>query len=97
MLSETEGVKGFLSNNPFIHQDTKGLNGAVFVASDATFTKEDLARLYRTHFLKGMSKLVIYRFGEADTGGVRLAPREFSDKIKICSAEAVFPPVRQEE
>ena len=87
MISKTEAVKGFFLNNPFIYEDKTGLNGAIFVASDQSLSKSDFARIYKDHYLRGLSKLVIYRFGEADDG---IVPPELSDKITVCSAESIF-------
>jgi hypothetical protein len=90
MLSETEGVKGFLSNNPFIYQDAEGLSGAIFVTSDQCFSKGDFAWVYRQYHFRGLSKLVIHRFGNS-AGEIRdTIPPEFSDCMAVCSAESRF-------
>ena len=90
MISKTEAAKGFFLNNPFIYEDKTGLNGAIFVASDQSLSKSDFARIYKDHYLRGLSKLVIYRFGEAGDKMADIVPSEFSDKITVRSAESIF-------
>lgn len=89
-LSKTDGMKGFFLNNPFIYKDKAGLNSALFIASDQSFAEEDFAKIYKDYYIEGLSKLVIYRFGEADSGLRHIVPPEFSDKITIRSAESIF-------
>lgn len=89
-LSKTDGVMGFFLNNPFIYEDKTGFNGAIFVTSDQSLSKEAFAKIYKDYYIPGLSKLVIYRFGEAGDKMADIVPSEFSDRIKVCSAENVF-------
>ncbi|MGB2866553.1 MAG: hypothetical protein WBC05_24695 [Sedimentisphaerales bacterium] len=88
-LSKTGGIKGFFLNNPLIYEDKTGLNGAIFVASDQSLSRSDFARIYKDHYLRGLSKLAVYRFGEADKI-LDIVPPEFSDRITMCSVESIF-------
>ncbi|MFC1792034.1 hypothetical protein ACFL3Q_00425 [Planctomycetota bacterium] len=89
-LSMTSGLMGFLSNNPVTYRDKNKLNGALFVASDQHICSEDYTKIYKEYFLHGLSKLVIYRFGEADKKMADIVPPEYSDKITVCSAGDIF-------
>lgn len=89
-LSKTAGVKGFFLNNPFIYMDKMKFNGAVFVETDQSFSKEDFEKIYKEYYLKGMSRLILYRFGEVASRTPEMVPTEFNDKMTICSAERLF-------
>jgi len=84
-LLKTEGVKGFLLNNPFIYMDKKRLNGAIFVETDQSLSKEDFRKIYKDYYLAGISNLFIYRFGEGDSKMQEIVPFEFSDRITVYS------------
>ncbi|MHC4436725.1 MAG: hypothetical protein ACYS3S_05150 [Planctomycetota bacterium] len=90
MLSETDSVKGFLFNNPFIFQDKTGLNGAVFIDTDKSISTRDCKKIYKDYYLNGLSRLVIYRFGKYDNTRLGIVPQEYSEKIIMCSAETIF-------
>ena len=90
MISKTEAVRGFFVNNPLIYEDKAGLNGAIFVTSDQSLSQSDFARIYKAYYLRGLSKLVVYRFGEANGEMSSIVPPEFSDKITVRSAESIF-------
>jgi len=89
-LSKTVGAKGFFLNNPFIYMDKTRVNGAIFVESNQSFSKEDFRKMYKSYYLPGISKLFIYRFGKGDSKIREVVPSEFSDKMTICSAESLF-------
>ena len=89
-LSRADGVKGFFINNPFIYEDKTGLNGAIFVSGDQSLSKEKLGKIYQDYYIKGLSKLVIYRFGEVDSKTPSAVPQELSDRITISTADSVF-------
>ena len=89
-ISETDGVKGFFVNNPFIYQDKTGLSGAIFVANDQSLSEKDFAKIYKEYYVRGLSKLVIFRLGETDSRALSIVPPEFSDRITMCSAESIF-------
>jgi len=90
ILSKTAGVKGFFLNNPFIYMDKEKFNGAIFMGNDQSLSQEDFKRIYKDYYIKGISKLFIYRFGKIDSKMQKTVPVEFSDKITICSAECLF-------
>ena len=94
VLSQTEGLRGFLLNNPFAYQDTTGLRGAVFVDGDKSLAKRDFADIYKRFYVEGLSKLVIYRFDDAADAAAAPVPPEFSDKMIIASAESLFATMR---
>jgi len=89
-LSRADGVKGFFINNPFIYEDKTGLNGAIFVPGNRSLSKEDFAKIYKDYYIKGLSKLVVYRFGEVDSKTPVAVPEEFSDRITMCTVESMF-------
>jgi hypothetical protein len=89
-LSRTDGVNGFFINNPFVYEDKTGLNGAIFMPGDRSLSKEDFAKIYKDYYLKGLSKLVIYRFGEVNSKTPSVVPQEFSDRITMCKVESIF-------
>ena len=63
--SKTNGAKGFFLNNPFIYEDKTELSGAIFVANDHPFFREDFVKTYKDYHIEGLSKLEIYQFEEA--------------------------------
>jgi hypothetical protein len=89
-LSITEGLKGFFLNNPLIYEDKTDLNGAIFVAGDQSFSKEDFENIYKDYYVRGLTKLVIYKFGVTDRRMQSLVPQEFADRIIMRSAESIF-------
>ena len=89
-LSGSISVKGFFLNNPFIYMNNKKLNGAIFIENNHVLNYKYFERIYKDYFLKGISKLVIYHFGNLDNNTIEIVPREFSENIKICSADSLF-------
>jgi len=83
-------VKGFFLNNPFIYEEQMSFKGAIFVESDQSLSKKDFKKICQDFYVNGLSKLVIYRFGEADNKTWSIVPPEFSDRITINSAESIF-------
>ena len=94
VLSQTEGLRGFLLNNPFAYQDTTELRGAVFVDGDKPLAKRDFADIYKSFYVEGLSKLVVYRFDEAADKTAAPVPPEFSDSIATAPAESLFATMR---
>jgi hypothetical protein len=90
MLSETEGLKGFFVNNPFIYEDASGLNGAVFVENNRYFSEKDFKKLIKDYYQPGISKLVIYKFDKSDSNTFTPVPAELSDKVEVRSVYSVF-------
>jgi hypothetical protein len=90
MLRETEGLKGFCINNPFIYEDASGLNGAVFIEDNKSIIKEDYERIFTDYYQPGISKLVIYKFDKSDNNIFTPVPAELSDKVEVRSVYSVF-------
>ena len=89
-LSETRSVRGFFLNNPLVYQDKKQLSGALFVASDQFLSPENYTKIYKEYCVEGLSKLLIYRVGEKENKIADVIPKEFSEKIIMCSTERIF-------
>ena len=94
VLSQTEGLRGFLLNNPFAYQDTTGLRGAVFLKGDKPLAKRDFAEIYKSFYVEGLSKLVVYRFDEAADAAAAPVPPELADKMTISPAETLLATMR---
>lgn len=90
MLSETEGARRFLENNPFVYENNSGLNAAIFTEGNLDFCKEDFEKLYKDYYLPGLSKLVIYQFGHRSSETSNIIPEELSGKITISPAKNLF-------
>jgi len=89
-LTNTAGLKAFLINNPFVFMDQGKINGAIFVDGDHSFSREELEEIYSEYYFNGMSKLSIYQFGEDNDGIQKVLPLQFSDRIRLYSAERLF-------
>jgi hypothetical protein len=89
-LMKTAGVKEFLLNNPFIFMDKMKVKGAIFVESNQSISKNLIGEIREHYLLPGLSGLFIFQFGKSDNMGADIVPAEWSDKIKICSAERLF-------
>ena len=75
--SKTNGAKGFFLNNPFIYEDKTGLSGAIFLANDRSFSREDFAKTYKDYHIEGLSKLEIYRFVKTGRRIWNIEPQSF--------------------
>jgi hypothetical protein len=64
IMSMTEGVKGFLTNNPFVYIDKIGLIGAIFLNNDQLLRENNVETTYKGYSYEGISKWIIYRFTE---------------------------------
>lgn len=89
-LTKSTGVKGFFLNNPFIYMNKLDFNGAIFVDSDQSMSQEDVASIYKDYYIKGISKLFLYRFGNVESKMQVIVPPELADKIAVCSVEELF-------
>jgi len=89
-LSKTPGVMGFFLNNPFIYMNNGRFNGAVFMSADQSFSKDDWQKLSEDYLLPGMSRLIIYRFGENVIRKQENIPLEFKNRVAVRSAESLF-------
>jgi hypothetical protein len=89
-LSKTPGVKGFFLNNPFIYMDRMGLCGAIFVETDEFLSEKELTKIYKDYYLMGIDKLVVYRFGEGDSGIQHNVTSDFLNIIAVCPAESYW-------
>jgi len=66
-LSLSQGLRGFLLRNPFLCIDKGRLCSAVFAENDEVRSDRSLERLHKHHYLAGISKASIYRFGEGES------------------------------
>lgn len=89
ILSKTSGAKGFLSNNPFIYENKRRLNGAIFVTNDELLSRNFFTNVNKKYYLRGLSKLVIYRFEEADNRILDTVPSELSNKMITSTADII--------
>jgi hypothetical protein len=89
-LSMSAAIRGFLSNNPFVHIDERGFNGAVFIENDRPLSEEDFMRIYKEYYSPGMVKLFIYRIGKVDKKTEDVVPADIADSIKLDSARNLF-------
>lgn len=89
-LSMTVGVKDFFLRNPFIYLDQGKFYGAIFMENDQLHSKEDLEKVYKDHYQKGLSKLNIFLFGDNEKDIRKIIPSELSERISIYSAESIF-------
>ena len=80
-------VKGFFCNNPFIVSDGKKLSGAIFVDEDEQLSQDYFARICKERYFKGMSELVVFRFGEVNNEMPHGVPSELSGTIVVRSVE----------
>jgi hypothetical protein len=60
VLSGTDGVKGFLYNNPFIFKEKRELKEARFIESSQTISGKDYQHIENSSSLKGISKIAVY-------------------------------------
>jgi elongation factor P hydroxylase len=82
-LNMNEGVKSFFSHNPFIYLHKQRYYGAFFVAAEHCFTEEEFDQIYNDYFLRGISKIVIYTFGDVTAEMQKIVPNRYSDKIML--------------
>lgn len=89
-VSKSRGVKSFLVHNPFIYGDKKGLACALFLDDGQTLSAEDFTRIYNDHHFEGLSRFVVYPFGETNRALREAVPAELADVFSIESADALF-------
>ncbi len=89
-LSNLAGTKEFFLRNPFIYLNKSKLTGAVFVENDQLSSEKDFEKIYKDFYIKGLSRLDIYLFGENERNIREIIPAKFSDRILIRSAESLF-------
>ncbi|TLD40101.1 MAG: hypothetical protein JETT_3628 [Candidatus Jettenia ecosi] len=82
-LTKSVNVKNFFLRNPFIYIDEDKLNGAVFIESDQLCSQEDLKKIYKNYYLKGLSKLNIYLFGDNERNMREIIPPELRERMSI--------------
>jgi hypothetical protein len=66
-LIRSEGVKGFLINNPFAYVKKNKLCGAVFVADAKQYSKENFEQFQKTYYLNGFSEFNIFSFNDVNS------------------------------
>jgi hypothetical protein len=60
VLSGTDGVKGFLYNNPFIFKEKRELKEVRFIESSQTLVEKNYQLIENRSYLEGISKIAIY-------------------------------------
>ena len=87
-LSSSIATKEFFINNPFIYVDQDGLTGAIFLENDQLHSEKNFKRIHKKYKLEGVSKYVVYPFGDNMRNIEDIVPAELSDRWTICSAES---------
>ncbi|GIL20018.1 MAG: hypothetical protein BroJett041_11320 [Candidatus Jettenia caeni] len=82
-LTKSVNVKNFFLRNPFIYIEEDKLNGAVFIESDQLCSQEDLKKIYKNYYVKGLSKLNIYLFGDNERNTGEIIPPELRERMSI--------------
>ena len=77
--SITNGVKGFLLNNPFIFKEQQELKEALFIDGEQISQKE-IQDMYKTFFIFGISELCFYSLSDRAINR-QVIPPELSCKI----------------
>ena len=89
-LVKTDGLKNFLINNPFICLRNKEFYGAIFIEEDRLLTDEDFTEFYKMYYLEGLSRMLIYQFGQKESHNRNAVTKERSGKFTMSSAERLF-------
>jgi hypothetical protein len=89
-LVKTDGLKHFLINNPFIYMRNKEFDSAIFVEEDRLLTDEDLNEFHKMCYLEGISRMLIYQFGQKESHNGNVVTEERSGKFTMSSAESLF-------
>jgi hypothetical protein len=89
-LVKTDGLKHFLINNPFICLRNKEFDSAIFVEEDRLLTDEDLNEFHKMCYLEGISRMLIYQFGQQESHNGNVVTEERSGKFTMSSAESLF-------
>ena len=58
--------------------------------NDQLSSEKDFEKIYKDFYIKGLSRLNIYLFGENERNIREIIPSKFLDKMSICSAERLF-------
>lgn len=87
-INNTGGVLGFFMNNPFIYYSIKeGFIGAIFIKDKLSLIEEDIKKIYKNFFIKGIYKIYIFIFEEDDFEKHDLVPDRLCDKMEIRSVK----------
>ncbi len=89
-LSSSISIDKFLIDNPFIYVDQNKYSGAIFIADDQLSSIDSFKRYYKEYSLRGVSKVVLYLYGENIQSMEDKIPSELSGKLQILSAEGCF-------
>jgi hypothetical protein len=84
VLSNTNPVKAFLRNNPFIFESNDDLNSAIFLVKEKELSTKDFQKIDKQYFHKGFSKLYIYCFHDCEEIMRKSIPPELSERIVMC-------------
>ena len=89
-LSNSDGVKQFLLNNPFIYMEKNKYYGAIFVNDAQTISESYLERTYKDYFIPGLSMLNIYNIGQRNNNLKGKIPSPLFKRIRMCDTENIF-------
>ena len=65
-LRETNGVREFLINNPFIYESNDEWYGAMFFRESKAITENEALRLRKTYHIPGIKDIVFHSLGEPE-------------------------------
>lgn len=65
-LSNSNGMRGFLINNPFIYESKGQFIGAVFIADDKQLSSEDLAKFKKLYDMDGLAELKFFQLNNSE-------------------------------
>ncbi len=90
LLSKTPDTIKLLKSCPFIYIENGKLNSAVFIGPDDVLSPKDFKKLYKSYFLNGLDKIVLYVFGQKTTAIEHEIPPDEKDNFVVRSAENIF-------
>lgn len=89
-LGKLTTVKEFFLKNPFIYLEKGKFYGAVFIDNDQLHSQEDYEKIYETYYIKGLSKLTMYLFGDNQKNMKEAIPPKLFGRMSLHSAETLF-------
>ncbi len=88
LLSPTPAVKAFLCNNPFIYKNRGRFYGAVFADGAKPLSSEDVRQIDKDYYHPGLSRLLVYCFGQEKPPLPGPVPPELAEHIEVrCAAQ----------
>jgi hypothetical protein len=65
LLSDSNGLRGFLINTPLIYKNKGQFLGAVFMADDKQLSSEDLEKFKNLYDINGLADLNFFQFNNS--------------------------------